>query len=239
MLQHASVVKNFTSCIKILLLVTFGISIAQNYFSDTGSVKILGIELSQFYVHAEVRILPLVIISFFLINWLRRLMNLDRTYFFSDLLLCSLCLLDAATHVNGFYSQSFTIPGYGIAGFDKFMHFLEGVMLLPVFLPLIRDYLHKILTVEKDRLKQPTYIVTIALLSIYFIVWEIIELFVDRYSGTTLLASYQDTNEDLFFAYLGFILSVLVIETWFWLLRLIQTIKFAYLTKNFRYQLLG
>jgi hypothetical protein len=202
--------KYITWACRIFLIFSFVLALMQNYGSKDGGVTFFGYTFVQFYSHTERRILPLILVSFFLLPALKRMLKIKDEFYISELLLTLLCTIDAFTHVNGHYSSSMVLPYYGQIWFDKQTHFLEGVLLLPILYPILNTYFKKYFNTENASVW--AYINTLGLSSIFFVLWEIWELIIDRNFGTRLITSTYDTNEDLMFAYTGFFLSTVLIQ---------------------------
>ena len=200
---------NALTLLRVFTVLCFLLAVVQNYLSN-GTVKFFTFTFTQFYSHIELRILPLVLVTFFLVPLVKRILGLSGRYYRSELLIASLIALDAYTHVNGFYGYSFSMPFYERIWFDKVMHFLEGIILLLAFYPMFLDFARQKMSVRSH--SAWTYWIVTGFISIFFISWEIIELMSDKVLHTGLITSKHDTNEDLAFAYLGFIVAVIILE---------------------------
>ncbi len=207
-MQNAKIFKVLAVIFQILLVASFAISVGQNYFGNHGTVSILGLKFHQFYDHGEVRLIPLLYVSFFFIPQLKKVLGLKSNYYASELLLAFLVFVDGFTHVTGIYSWSYHLPVFGEVWFDKYMHFTEGLLLFLTAFPLMDDYLEDV----KHLGPAWSYWITVGFMSIFFVLWEIVELIIDRTKGTHLITSYYDTNEDLMASYLGLALGIIVVK---------------------------
>ncbi len=214
-MQDNKVFKYLNYLFKFFLCISFIVSLLQNYYSSNGTIEFLGFTLSQFYPNTDRRIFPLLLITFFTFPLIKKILNIKGGYYFSEMLLSLLCATDAFTHINNIYSSSFVIPLYGRIWFDKIAHFLEGLILLPVYFPLVLNLLNKYFSFRISKIL--SYFSAIGLSSIFFILWEILELFIDSKFGTHLITDPTDTNEDLFFAYSGFVVAIFFMELFYFL----------------------
>jgi hypothetical protein len=209
-MQRFKIFKYLDWGFKVILVVCFFLAIWQNYFTDDGTVRVFGFSLTQFYPHIEVRIFPLLWVSFFLIPKTKKLLNIEGDFYFSQFLLSALLAVDAFTHSNGFYSSHYDIPFYHRVWFDKIMHFAEGVVLIISLQPIILKFASTV-----KAFKRPTAWANwmiVGFISIFFIAWEILELFIDSIYGSKLISGPTDTNEDLAFAYIGFLVGFAIIR---------------------------
>ncbi len=196
----------------------------QNYFDDDGTITFFGLTFQQFYPHIEIRILPLLIVSLFLIPLVKRVCNIEGNFYFSELLINSMLFVDAFTHVNGYYSTRFEIILEEGIWFDKVMHFVSGVVLIWALTPLLyRFILYKGLS---KRPRSWAYAILIGFISIFYILWEIAELFIDRSVSykynARLITGMHDTNFDLTFNYAGIVLGVLSMQMYYYVMQIKQ-----------------
>jgi hypothetical protein len=196
----------------MFLLTCAIVAVAQNYIFKDGTFSFFGIHLTQFYSHVELRILPLLWVSFYLMPTIKNIFKVKEELYLSEFLVTLLVAVDAFTHINGVYSYSVTLFSSYTLWFDKIMHFSEGVVLLLALYPVMMRFLSK--QFRGESMSQFGYWLTSAFISIFFILWEIIELVVDRSQGTSLVTSTYDTNEDLAVAYIGLFLGVLIMEVY-------------------------
>jgi hypothetical protein len=206
-----------TYFVRFILLGCLIIAIFQNYILTEGTVYIFNIRLTQFYNHTDVRILPFSWVALYCIPTIQGIFKVKGKFYLSEFLMVSLITIDAFTHINGFYSMSFTLFSETI-WFDKIMHFSEGVVLMLSIWPIILRFMND----NVKEIANPSawaYWLTAAFVSIFFVVWEIVELIVDKLYGTTLITSRLDTNEDLSAAYLGFVIGVILIKLYKYLLK--------------------
>lgn len=200
-----------TRTLQLFLTLCIVISLFQNYIFTNGTIHFLGVEFTQFYDHVEVRIIPLLWVSIFLVPVIQRIFKIKGNFYASQFIISLLVAVDGFTHINGIYSYNFAIFGYQI-WFDKIMHFSEGVVLLLAFYPIMYRYLSAMSIGLKRSVL--AYWLTTGFISIFFIIWEILELLIDNLFETTLITSRFDTNEDLTAAYIGIIIAVLIMQTY-------------------------
>jgi hypothetical protein len=200
-----------TWCVRVFLILCIFVSVIQNYFDADGTISLFGFTLTQFYPHAELRILPLLWVSLFLVPSIKRIFKVEGDFHLTDLLVAILVAVDAYTHVSSIYSYNFTTFWGLTVWFDKIMHFAEGVVLLIAFYPIV--YRAVIRHTKGITASTWTYWLTAGLMSIFFILWEITEVLVDASLGTTLITDRFDTNEDLTAAYIGIVLGYVFLES--------------------------
>jgi hypothetical protein len=209
-LQDRTIFNVLNKISQALLIFCFIIAVIQTYIIKTGSITVFGRTFSQFYPHIELRILPLIWVSFFLISSSQKVLQVEGNFYLSKFIISILLVIDSVTQITTFYSSNYYIPFYGRVWFDKIMHFNEGWALLAVVTPLIYRYLLRAKdTIFRDTLSWSLWLTT-GFVSVFFIAWEVVELFIDRaFSKHLLVTSWYDTNEDLFFAYAGILLGVI------------------------------
>jgi hypothetical protein len=206
-MQNWKVFKFGTWICRSVLLISFFVAILQNFYFQSGIV-IGPIKLTQFYSGTYIRLIPLLWVSFFLIPTIAKILEINpsKKFYLSEFLIASLVCIDGFTHISNIYSLSFILPLYGEIWFDKIMHFAEGIMLTAAIFPLLESFTFKYMSTFKSPSLWALWM-TAAFISIFFVSWEIVELYIDRAYDTTLITSKYDTNEDLMFAYLGILCS--------------------------------
>jgi hypothetical protein len=193
------------------VLYFFGISILQE-MDKSGTVKIAGIEFSQFYTGTSIRLSPYIYVIFLLIPILKKIVQIEKQIkvYFDQFLLSLLLFTDSYTHVNSKegYHKSFNLPIWGEFGVDKLMHFLTGVtfgIILTHLLILKFAGKKKPIFNKKNLLEIWNF--GFNSFTTFFVVWEIIELLVQKFLGVKLIPTKFDTSEDLMFNSLGYILG--------------------------------
>lgn len=212
-MQNSRYIKLLVWVCRVIILMSFAVSIYQNYFLPDSVIRIGQYSIHQFYKHAEIRLLPLIWASFFLIPGIKRVLNIKGDFYFSNLLINILLIVDAITHITGFYSYSVILPFYGRIWFDKIMHFAEGIVLIIAFYPIVRKVVVR--STSFKNVNAWTYWLILGFISIFFVVWEIVEVLIDKFQGTYLITGKFDTNEDLMFAYLGFGFGYCILRLYF------------------------
>jgi hypothetical protein len=180
----------------------------------TGVVYIFGFEFKEFYKNVIFRLIPLFWSSIYLVSTTKKLLDIKENLYLATFLVALLTFVDAFTHISNIYSFNFYLPVYGAQiWFDKVMHFAEGILLTWTLAPIIKRFLVDNVKAFKKSAAW-SYFITLAFTSIFFILWEIVELLIDRFiiHHNLLISGWTDTNEDLMFAYLGVIPGVVVLE---------------------------
>lgn len=211
-MQEKSFFKYLNWLFKVILIFCFVVAVLQNYFSENGTVSFFGYKLTQFYPHIEVRILPLLFVSYLLIPIIRKNLNLSQKFYLSETLITAQLAFDAFTHTNGFYSKSIGIMFFDeMMWFDKGMHFLEGFILIVAIYPLVIRFASSIKQFNNPKVW--AYLIITGFSSIFYILWEIVEVIIDKSIGKELLVTGRyDTNEDLMMAYIGTFFGIIVLE---------------------------
>ncbi len=175
-----------------------------------GVIYFLNTEVIQYYKGTFFRIIPYPFFAFLLIPLVRKLFNLETKFYFNNFIFSSVLIVDIFTHIYADfgYNLYFDLPFWSLVGFDKIGHFLGGLVLSYVFCGMFLEYFNKINPFVRQP-KQWAFWFTFGLFSIVFTMWEIIELLAERLSLTEfwLISSRHDTNEDLMFNTIGFLLG--------------------------------
>lgn len=208
--------KYLATFFKYTIIYFFTISIFQELAGETGTVEVFGIEMSKYYTGTSIRLSPYIFLSFTFIPILKHILNLKGNFYFQEMIFNLLLLIDTIAHVNssfnilgiGFgYDHSYYLPVWGKVGVDKVLHFLTGLVLGLIG----TDFLYRYFSLqEKARFKHPlawNFVVGIGFFSFFFVLWEILELFIDKFIGTRLITSRYDTSEDLLANTLGYLLG--------------------------------
>lgn len=205
---------------KYTIVYFFTISVFQELISDTGTVEVFGYEMSRYYTGTSIRLSPYLFLSFAFIPLFKKNLSLKGNFYLQDMVFNLVLLIDAIAHVNSSfslfsfnfgYAHSYYFSVWGLVGVDKVLHFLGGLALGFVG----TDFLYRYFSIqEKERFKHPwkwNFFVGIGVFSFFFTLWEIFELFVDKFIGTRLITSRYDTNEDLLANTLGYLISFVLV----------------------------
>ncbi len=191
-----------------IFLVLLAIALIQEV--TQGSIYVFGYPLGQYYRGTFVRLFPYLFFIFGLIPFICWVFRLTEKFYFNRLSLAVLLNIDAFTHVHAQvgYRLTFNIPFWGEAGFDKIGHFLGGLVLGYILSVMLYTYF---LTNQQQMRAAVswTFWLGFGFFSIVFSCWEVIELLVEKYGITQfwLISSRWDTNEDLLFNTVGYLLG--------------------------------
>jgi|GEM_PF-1933572 len=206
--QNLSVWKYLTWLSQAIFLILLTIALIQEI--TEGSVYVFGYQLGQYYRGTFVRLLPYLFFIFGLIPFICWVFRLTEKFYFNRLLLAILLNIDAFTHVHAQvgYRMTFEVPFWGQVGFDKIGHFLGGLVLGYIVSVMLYAYFSTHQT-QIRAVVNWIFWFGFGLFSIVFTIWEIIELLVEKYGITTfwLISSRWDTNEDLLFNTVGYLLG--------------------------------
>ena len=206
--QNFGVWKYLTWLSQIIFLSLLTIALIQEV--TEGSVYLFGYQLGQYYRGTFVRLLPYLFFIFGLIPFICWVFRLTEKFYFNRFLLAILLNIDAFTHVHAQvgYRLTFNLPFWGVVGFDKIGHFLGGLVLGYIVSVILYAYFstHQ---AQIQAVVNWTFWLGFGLFSIVFTLWEIIELLVEKYGVTTfwLISSRWDTNEDLLFNTVGYLVG--------------------------------